>query len=297
MGYVSLPARARDYVVKALEAFWRLMMHARPTHPMRKLAGPMVHRMICLFQERKGTQSTRFFRNVPLLDALASLQLRGGGDEALRVAILGCSTGAEAYSVAWALRLACPELKLRCIAIDIVESAVAAAREGVYASTSRALEGVPDEMLDLAFERRSEAFYVRDDLRQDVTFMVGDACSEELLDKLGPQDIVTANNFLVHMSDEAAEACLYRIGRTVAPGGVLVVWGINPEIRTRVMTALGFAPLPVNLEDIHQADRPALEAWPLKWWGLEPLDKSRPDWPVRYCTIFRKVENSPLAVS
>ena len=30
-----------------------------------------------------------------------------------------------------------------------------------------------------------------------------------------------------------------------------------------------------------------LEAWPLHFWGLEPLDRKRRDWPVRYSTVFR----------
>ena len=46
--------------------------------------------------------------------------------------MLGCSTGAEAYSIAWAIRSARPELKLVLQAVDISRSAVAVGKRGAY---------------------------------------------------------------------------------------------------------------------------------------------------------------------
>jgi hypothetical protein len=45
--------------------------------------------------------------------------------------------------------------------------------------------------------------------------------------------------------------------------------------------------VPDLLEAIHDGDRSLREVWPYKYWGLEPLDKRRPDWPIRYASAFR----------
>ena len=52
--------------------------------------------------------------------------------DTLRVAVLGCSTGAEAYSVAWRIKTARPDVKLVLHAMDISPEAVEIGRRGTY---------------------------------------------------------------------------------------------------------------------------------------------------------------------
>lgn len=293
LALVRPPERWNHYFVRALEEFWKLTGRIGVPWTLRVAVGHVVHRLICRYQERAATGYTRFFRNRPQLDALAHLQFKGKHDALLRVAILACSKGPEAYSVAWTLRSAHPETRVQVVGLDISESAVLAAQEGVYASDAREVEDVSPEMLEVMFDRRDGAFVVKESLRKDIKFFVGDACNPRLRDLFGPQDLVTANNFLVHLPDAVAEACLRNIEELVVPGGVIVIWGVNLNVKVRVIKALRLEPLHVNLEEIHNADRAALNAWPLTWWGLEPLDKARPDWTSRYCTIFRKPEKAP----
>lgn len=290
---MSLLGAFRHYLVRALEAFWKLIGSASGSHGVQNVAGHVVHRLMCRYQERTMASYTRFFRNVPQLDALAHLVRGRKSDAALRVAVLGCSTGAEVYSAVWTVRSARPDLTVECVGLDISESAVLAARQGIYASDSRELEGVSAEALDLVFDRHNSSFVVKELVLKGVKLLVGDACDKRLSEILRPQDIVMANNFLIHHLDREAEACLYSIEKLLVPSGAFFVWGVDLDVKTRVMKVLGMEPLPFNLENIYQADRVALEAWPLKWWGLEPLDKARPDWIVRYCTVFRKPEKSP----
>jgi hypothetical protein len=87
------------------------------------------------------------------------------------------------------------------------------------------------------------------------------------------------------------------ITRLVVPGGHIFVWGVDLDIKTRMLRSFGMEPVTYNLEVVHNADERAREVWPLKWWGLEPLDKSRPDWNIRYCTVFWKPLNAELALS
>ena len=50
---------------------------------------------------------------------------------------------------------------------------------------------------------------------------------------------------------------------------------------------LGWEPVPQLMAEIHDGD-PLLRAdWPLSWWGLEPLDRRRHDWQIRYASVFR----------
>ena len=48
------------------------------------------------------------------------------------IAVFACSKGAEAYSIAWTLKTARPDLTINIRAIDISQEIVEFARQGVY---------------------------------------------------------------------------------------------------------------------------------------------------------------------
>jgi hypothetical protein len=89
------------------------------------------------------------------------------------------------------------------------------------------------------------------------------------------------------MAPREAERCLRSLAPLVAPGGHLFVSGVDLEVRTKVARDLGWQPVQDLLEDIHEGDRSLRNDWPCKYWGLEPLDKRRPDWPIRYASAFQ----------
>jgi hypothetical protein len=35
--------------------------------------------------------------------------------------------------------------------------------------------------------------------------------------------------------------------------------------------------------------------WPLQYWGLEPLDRKRDSWEIRYASIFQLPASAPSA--
>ena len=59
-----------------------------------------------------------------MLELIRRLVERSTKTDTLRVAVLGCSTGAETYSVAWRIRSARPDLKFILHAVDISQQAV-----------------------------------------------------------------------------------------------------------------------------------------------------------------------------
>jgi chemotaxis methyl-accepting protein methylase len=71
-------------------------------------------------------------RNRPTLELIRRLVERSPQADILRVAVLGCSTGPEAYSVAWRIRSARPDLKLILHGVDISQQALELAQNGVY---------------------------------------------------------------------------------------------------------------------------------------------------------------------
>jgi hypothetical protein len=84
-----------------------------------------------------------------------------------------------------------------------------------------------------------------------------------------------------------AERCLRNIGRLVGHGGYIFVSGVDLDVRTRVARDLHWQPVPELLEEIHEGDPSLRRDWPFAWWGLEPLDRARCDWTLRYATAFQ----------
>jgi hypothetical protein len=71
------------------------------------------------------------------------------------------------------------------------------------------------------------------------------------------------------------------------PGGHLFVSGVDLDVRTKVARDLGWKPVPDFLEEIHEGDPSLRVSWPHKYWGLEPIDRRRSDWQIRYASVFR----------
>ena len=84
-----------------------------------------------------------------------------------------------------------------------------------------------------------------------------------------------------------AERCLRNIVRLVSPHGYLFVAGIDLDVRTKVAEDLGLNPLQELLEDIHEGDPYMRYIWPCHYAALEPLNKRRQDWKIRYAAAFQ----------
>ncbi len=73
-------------------------------------------------------------------------------------------------------------------------------------------------MFDLECDRAS----VKPWLRAGIRWRQGDAFSPDLIETLGPQDIVVANRFLCHMEPSSAERCLRNISGLVKQAGTFL---------------------------------------------------------------------------
>src|SRR5215470_11009655 len=195
--------------------------------------GDFLHALVRLQSDRGQRTHTFFLRNRPALELLRRIVDRRPDADTLRVAVLGCSTGAEAYSVAWRIRSARPDLRLILHAVDVSRPVVEFARRGAYSlttpeftSTSIFERMTPAEMEEF-FDQDGETMTVKSWIREGISWQVGDVGDPETVDLLGSQDVVVANNFLCHMEAWEAERCLRNIARLVRPHGYLVVSGID----------------------------------------------------------------------
>jgi chemotaxis methyl-accepting protein methylase len=257
-----------------------------------RLYGHFLHKLARIQAVRAQAFSTYFLRNRPQLELIRRLLDRTPNAGRLRVAVLGCSTGAEAYSVAWRIRTARPELKLVLQAMDISEQAVEVGKRGVYSLLAPQLANkdlfgrMTQAEIEELFDRNGGVVTVKSWIREGIEWKVGDVGDPRILAELGAQDLVVANNFLCHMDASMAERCLRNIARLVNPHGYLFVSGISLDIRTKVAEELGWSPLQELLEDVHEGDPCMTDMWPFHYGGLEPLDKRRQDWKIRYAAAF-----------
>jgi SAM-dependent methyltransferase/mannose-6-phosphate isomerase-like protein (cupin superfamily) len=266
-----------------------------------RLYGNFLHVLARIEGVRGQAFSTFFLRNRPELELIRRLLEPKGRGETLRVAVLGCSTGAEAYSVAWTIKCAWPALKLVLHAVDISRQAVEFAKRGVYSlkaseiSSTAIFERVTAAEMGELFETDGDVAAVKPWIKEGIQWRVGDAGEPEILDALGCQDMVVANNFLCHMDPAEAERCLRNIARLVSPGGHLFVSGIDLNVRTKVALDLGWEPVEALLEEIHEGDGCLRPFWPCHYAGLEPLNKKGRNWKIRYACAFQIGSATPAA--
>lgn len=272
-----------------------------------------LHRLVRVHSNRRQYFATFFLRNRPELELLRRIVDEKPVNAALNVCILACSKGAEVYSVAWAIRSIRPDLHLSIHAVDVSREILDFAQRGVYSlSPSDAVAGsdteaakdnvnrntvrdqnasmfarLSQEELDSMFTVDRELAVIRPDLQRGIHWICGDAGDVHLQAVLGLQDVVFANRFMCHMQPAAAKSCLRNVARLVRPGGFLFVSGIDLHVRAGVAREVGWTPVMERIREIHDGDESIRRGWPFEYWGLEPFDESRPDWPIRYASVFQ----------
>jgi SAM-dependent methyltransferase len=257
--------------------------------------GAWLHTLVCLRARRQQSFGTFFLRNRPALELMRRLVRQRDHGSTVRIAVLGCSIGAEVYSILWTIRSARPDLNVLLDAVDISKEILNFAEKGIYTPDSSQLVGASiferlteAEMAEM-FEWEGDQATVKSWLREGITWHLRDVADPELMNILGPQDMVVASNFLCHMPRADAEKCLRNVARLVSPGGYLFVSGVDLDVRTKVALDLDWQPVSELIKEIHNGD-PSLRAdWPWQWWGLEPLNRRRHDWQTRYAASFRIV--------
>ena len=255
--------------------------------------GDFLHSFVRRRSERRQYHGTFFLRNRPELELIRTLANEKAKGSRFNIAVLGCSNGAEVYSILWSIRSARPDLDVVVRAADISNDILEIAKEGVYSLQANRLvdaeifERLTKEETREMFDAEDGYLRIKSWIKKGICFQVADAGDPRLAHLMGRQDLVVANKFLCHMAPPDAERCLRNLATLPKPGGYLFVSGVDLDIRTKVALDLGWVPVQQLIEEIHNGDNSVRNDWPWKWWGLEPFSRTRRDWKIRYASAFK----------
>jgi two-component system CheB/CheR fusion protein len=170
---------------------------------------------------------TSFFREPEAFEALKQeimpklLKSKHAGDP-VRIWVVGCSTGEEAYSIAMVLRECIEDLKSRAnfkvqiYATDIDRDAIDFARQGIYPANIAA--DVSPERLKRFFIKEKDSYRVKNEIRETIVFAVQNVLVDPPFTKL---DILSCRNLLIYLTSELQKKLLPLFHYTLNPGGVL----------------------------------------------------------------------------
>lgn len=254
----------------------------------------MRHRLVLFSEERENSTFTGFLRLPAQFDALAGpvldYLLDGKKAGPIKIGVLGCSNGSEAYTIASVIKSSRPDLEFSVCAYDIdrkmIEKGTNASyrREEIYNNRV-----ITDSFIKNTFDEEKGAFTIKKGVRSNVKFDYADVLDDRLKETVGPCDVIFAQNFIFHMKRDAARRALDNICALLKPRAAIFVDGVDIDIRRSLTKRHNLAPLDYRIEEIHNEARMARAiGWPYSYWGLEPFLTTRRDWRRRYATVFLK---------
>lgn len=237
----------KDYDLKDLENALLYRMRER------KIDSPLTYYNLLTVSEEKEDEfrellnhltvnHTYFFRNEPQFKALKEkilpeviasktgrMMANPSGTEekpSLRIWSAGCSTGEEPYSIAIVVEEAIPDLKkwnIQIVAIDASNSALEAARKGIYGLNSMRL--VSKERRDLYFiertgiERNTE-YEIQDTIKNMVHFGYLNLMEENYPTAF---DIIFCCNVTIYFENQTTMEVMDKIYHSLNDGGYLFI--------------------------------------------------------------------------
>jgi two-component system CheB/CheR fusion protein len=170
---------------------------------------------------------TSFFRDGETFDILAAEiipQLFANKDpgDVVRVWVVGCATGEEAYSLAFLLLeqaakvASAPEVQL--FATDLDEQALHIARQGVYPAT--VVADITEERLERFFTREDDQVRVKAEVRERVLFALHNVIKEPPFSRL---DLISCRNLLIYLQPELQERVFRVFHYALRPQGYLLL--------------------------------------------------------------------------
>ncbi len=169
---------------------------------------------------------TSFFRNPETFELLKHkifprlLQQRQRDDQPVRVWVVGCSTGQEAYSIAMAFQEAQDKLprarKLHVFATDLNDTLLDKARHGLY--TKNLAQDLSPERLRRFFVEETGGYRVIKALREMVVFARQNFISDPPFSRM---DLISCRNLLIYLEPSLQKKALPTFHYALKPEGVL----------------------------------------------------------------------------
>ncbi len=198
---------------------------------------------------------TAFFRDPPAWEYLAETVIPNLIEAAapvgpIRVWSAGCASGEEAYTIAMLLTEALGREQFRervkIYATDIDDEALLQARQAVY--DSRAVQGVPADLLEKYFERKEDRYTFDKELRRSVIFGRHDLIQDAPISRV---NLLICRNCLMYFNTEAQGRILARFHFALVDRGVLFLG----KAETLLTHASTFAAVDVKRRLFSKVDR------------------------------------------
>ncbi len=171
---------------------------------------------------------TSFFRNPEMFEALKHeilpRLLRQKTDDPIRVWVLGCSTGQEAYSIAMTFAEAeaeapAPQMRrLQVFATDLNGALLDKARHGLYARNLA--QDLSPERLRRFFVEEDGGYRVTKMLREMVVFSRQNLISDPPFSRL---DLISCRNLLIYLEPSLQKRAMPTFHYALKPGGYLLL--------------------------------------------------------------------------
>ncbi|HUG26970.1 MAG TPA: chemotaxis protein CheB, partial [Gemmatimonadales bacterium] len=169
---------------------------------------------------------THFFRDREAFEALASripeLFMGKGPENPVRVWVIACATGEEAYAIAILMLEHARTLPnpppIQIFATDLDHQAIQMARTGFYPTAVEA--DVSEARLAQFFTREVDGYRVRPELRSVVLFAIHDVLTDAPFSRL---DLISCRNLLSYLAVSAQRRVLQIMHFALRPHGTLLL--------------------------------------------------------------------------
>jgi two-component system CheB/CheR fusion protein len=168
---------------------------------------------------------TEFFRDPESFEALGSQVIPAlfedkSPEDPVRVCVVGCASGEEAYSLAILLsEYSCAlehPVKIKVFATDIDEHALEVARRGRYPESIA--EHVSAARLERFFEKQDNAFQVKRELREHCIFTSHSLIKDP---PFARQDLISCRNVMIYLEPPLQQKIIPLFHYALRPGGYL----------------------------------------------------------------------------
>jgi two-component system, chemotaxis family, CheB/CheR fusion protein len=172
---------------------------------------------------------TCFFREpdsfAVLKDKILSPLLKSRkGTGTIRVWVVGCSTGEEAYSIAIVFRECLDELgtksnfTIKIYATDLDKVAIDVARKGTY--PANIAQDVSEERLQRFFIKEDGGYRIRSEIREMIVFAQQNVLTDPPFTRL---DLLSCRNLLIYLNPETQKKLMQLFHFSLNPGGLLLL--------------------------------------------------------------------------
>ncbi len=171
---------------------------------------------------------TEFFRDNSVFDEIGRVlrslveEKRKDNRNTLRIWSAGCSSGAEAYSVAILLHQVLGsqinDFRITIYATDIDDASLAKGRQGIY--DPNILKGIKRTYLTKYFNQVDGGYQVIEPLRKIVTFKRHDLINERALPMM---DMILCRNAVIYFSRDLQEKLFINFYRSLNDGGYFIM--------------------------------------------------------------------------